>query len=72
MIPVDISYFENTKTKEYSEEYDNLQMSVDYELVPKKFSSYQEIIDFMNNDYPMDILPKIENSIPHYLDKLSN
>ena len=72
MIPVDISYFENTKTKEYSEEYDNLQMSVDYELVPKKFSSYQEIIDFMNNDYPMIILPKIENSIPHYLDKLSN
>jgi len=72
MIPVDISYFENTKTKEYSDEYDNLQMSVDYELVPKKFSSYQEIIDFMNNDYPILILPKIENSIPHYFDKLSN
>ena len=47
-------------------------MRADNESVPKKFSSYQEIIDFMNNDYPMIILPKIENSIPHYLDKLSN
>ena len=72
IIPVDISYFEKTETKEYSDEYDNLQMSVDYELTPKKFNSYQEIIDFMNKVYPKLIVPKIENSIPHYLDKLSN
>lgn len=72
IIPVDISYFEKTETKEYSDEYDNLQMSVEYELTPKKFNSYQDIIDFMNKVYPRLIVPKIENSIPHYLYKLSD
>ena len=47
-------------------------MRVDDELIPKKFNSYQEIIDFMNNVYPGLIVPKIENSIPHYLDRISN
>jgi len=71
-LPVDISYFEDIETKEYNDEYDELQMRVDNELIPKKFNSYQEIIDFMNNVYPGLIVPKIENSIPHYLDRLSD
>ena len=71
-IPVDISYFEDLTTNEYNDEYDEMQMTVDYELVPKKFNSYQEIIDFMNNQYPYLIIPKIQNSIPHYIDRLSN
>jgi len=72
VLPVDISYFEDIKTNEYNDEYDELQMRVDDELIPKKFNSYQEIIDFMNNVYPGLIVPKIENSIPHYLDRISN
>ena len=55
----------------YNDEYDEMQMTVDYELVPKKYNSYQEMIDFMNNDYPLLIIPKIQNSIPHYIDRLS-
>ena len=70
-IPVDISYFEDLATNEYNDEYDEMQMTVDYELVPKKYNSYQEMIDFMNNDYPLLIIPKIQNSIPHYIDRLS-
>jgi hypothetical protein len=53
------------KTNEYV--YDEIQTSVDYELIPKKFNSYQEIIDFMNNDYPRLVIPKIKNSIKYYL-----
>ena len=71
-IPVDNFYFENIETKEYNDEYDELQLRVHDEAVPKKFSSYQEIIDFMNNRYPYLIIPKIQNSIPHYIDRLSN
>lgn len=71
-IPVDIGYFEDLATNEYNDEYDELQMRVHDDDVPKKFSSYQEIIDFMNNRYPYLIIPKIQNSIPHYIDRLSN
>jgi len=53
------------KTNEYV--YDEIQTSVDYELIPKKFNSYQEMIDFMNNDYPRLVIPKIKNSIKYYL-----
>ena len=72
VLPVDIRYFEDIETKEYNDEYDELQMRVKDELIPKKFNSYQEIIDFMNNVYPGLIVPKIKNSIPHYLDRISN
>lgn len=71
-IPIDIGYFEDLSTNEYNDEYDELQMTIDDELAPKKFNSYQEIIDFMNNQYPYLIIPKIQNSIPHYIDRLSN
>ena len=64
-IPIDISHIMDIKTNEYV--YDEIQTSVDYELIPKKFNSYQEIIDFMNNDYPRLVIPKIENSIKYYL-----
>lgn len=70
-LPVDIGYFEDLSTNEYNDEYDELQMTVDYELVPKQFDSFQELIDFMNNEYPYLIVPKIQNSIPHYIDRLS-
>ena len=63
-IPIDISHIMDIKTNEYV--YDEIQTSVDYELIPKKFNSYQEIIDFMNNDYPRLVIPKI-NSIKYYL-----
>ena len=59
-IPIDISHIMDIKTNEYV--YDEIQTSVDYELIPKKFNSYQEIIDFMNNDYPELVIPKIKNS----------
>lgn len=64
-IPIDISHIMDIKTNEYV--YDEIQTSVDYELIPKKFNSYQEIIDFMNNDYPRLVIPKIKNSIKYYL-----
>ena len=72
VLPVDIEYFEDIETKEYNDEYDELQMRVKDELIPKKFNSYQEIIDFMNNVYPSLIVPKIENCIPHYLDRIND
>jgi len=64
-IPIDISHIMDIKTNEYV--YDEIQTSVDYELIPKKFNSYQEMIDFMNNDYPRLVIPKIKNSIKYYL-----
>ena len=64
-IPIDISHIMDIKTNEYV--YDEIQTSVDYELIPKKFNSYKEIIDFMNNDYPELVIPKIKNSIRYYL-----
>jgi len=70
-LPVDIGYFEDLSTNEYNDEYDELQMTVDRELVPKQFNSFQKLVDFMNNEYPYLIVPKIQNAIPHYIDRLS-
>ena len=70
IIPVDIGYFEDLRSNNYIDIWDQMGMTVDIDKVPKEFNSFQELIDFMNNDYPYLIIPKIQNFIQHNLDRL--
>ena len=62
--PVDGSYFENKKTDEYIDEYDNLGKHI--ENTPSSFKSIQELIDFLNNDYPKQLIEPIIEIIEYH------
>jgi hypothetical protein len=62
--PVDGSYFENKKTGEYIDVYDN---SGEYmKNTPFNFKTIQELINFLNNDFPKQIIYPIQNIIKYY------
>ena len=63
-VPVDTDHFVN----KLDGEYDNSNFS-DMELnnVPSQFNSLQELIDFLNNDYPKELLKKIPDLISLYV-----
>jgi len=62
--PVDGSYFENKNNGEYLDVYDN---SGEYiENTPTRFNSIQELIDFLNNDYPKQLIKPIQELILFY------
>lgn len=63
--PVDGSYFENKKTDEYTDEYDNLGKHI--ENTPSSFKSIQDLIDFLNNDYPKQLIEPIIELIEGYI-----
>lgn len=65
--PVDGSYFENKNTDEYYDEYDNSGKYL--ENMPINFNSIQELIDFLNNDYPKQLIKPIRELISLYKDK---
>jgi hypothetical protein len=65
--PVDGSYFENKNTNEYYDEYDNSGKYI--ENTPINFNSIQELIDFLNNDYPKQLIKPIRELISFYKDK---
>ena len=62
--PVDGSYFENKKTDEYTDEYDNLGKHI--ENTPSSFKSIQDLIDFLNNDYPKQLIEPIIEIIEYH------
>ena len=63
--PVESNYFENKKTDEYVDEYGNSAKKIEY--TPSSFNSIQELIDFLNNDYPKQLIEPIKELIEGYI-----
>ena len=64
-IPVDLQSIEIKLTGESEEDVDIEDVS-ELENTPSEFNSIQEMIDFLNNDYPKELLKKIPNLISLY------
>jgi hypothetical protein len=64
--PVDGSYFENKKTGHYIDIYDN--SGIQLNNTPRHFNSIQELIDFLNNDYPKKLIKPTQELISYYKD----
>jgi hypothetical protein len=64
--PVDGSYFENKKTGHYIDIYDN--SGIQLNNTPRHFNSIQELIDFLNNDYPKQLIKPAQELISYYKD----
>ena len=65
--PVDGSYFEVKSSGDYYDEYDNSGVRTDY--TPSKFNSIQELIDFLNNEYPKLLISPIRELIHFFNNK---
>ncbi len=63
--PVESNYFKNKKTDEYVNEYGNSDKKIEY--TPSSFNSIQELIDFLNNDYPKQLIEPIKELIEGYI-----
>ena len=63
--PVESNYFENKKTDEYADEYGSTGNRI--ENTPSSFNSIQELIDFLNNDYPKQLIKPIRELIEYYV-----
>jgi hypothetical protein len=63
--PVESSYFENKKTGEYVDEYSYSDKKIQY--TPSSFNSIQELIDFLNNDYPKQLIKPIKELIEGHI-----
>ena len=63
--PIESNYFENKKTDEYVDEYGNSAKKIEY--TPSSFNSIQELIDFLNNDYPKQLIEPIKELIEGYI-----
>jgi hypothetical protein len=63
--PVEGNYFEDKKTDEYVNEYGNSDKKIEY--TPSSFNSIQELIDFLNNDYPKQLIKPIKELIEGYI-----
>lgn len=63
--PVDGSTFEEKRSGHYNESYDNTGKKI--ENTPTSFNSIQELIDFLNNDYPKQLIKPIKELIEYYL-----
>jgi len=65
--PVDGSYFEDIESGDYYDEYDNSGIRTDY--TPSKFKSIQELINFLNNEYPKLLISPIQELIHYFKNK---
>ena len=63
-VPVDLQSFEDKLNGETDE---TLFTDMDLDNVPSQFNSIQELIDFLNNDYPKEIIKKIPDFISLYV-----
>ena len=63
-VPVDLESIRNKSTDEY-EEY-STNSNVHLENVPYQFNSIQDLIDFLNKDYPEEVLEVIPTLISEY------
>jgi len=59
--PVDSSYFLDKETNEYEDGHDYFDMTIDY--TPESYNSIQEFIDFLNNEYPKELVRTIRKII---------
>lgn len=63
-IPVDTEYFENKSDGEYDESnFSDMELN----NIPSQFNSIQELIDFLNNDYPKELFKKMPDLISLYI-----
>ena len=60
--PVDSSYFEDKEINKYEEDSWN-DYTEKMENTPSSFNSIQELIDFLNNDYPKELFRSIQKII---------
>lgn len=68
--PIGFTYFEDKKINEYYEEYYTIG---DYlQGTPNSFNTIQGLIDYLNNDYPKQLIKSIQKLIPVYENKLIN
>lgn len=63
-IPVDTEYFEN---KLDGEDDESAFTEIELDNVPSQFNSIQELIDFLNNDYPKELIKKMPDLISLYI-----
>jgi hypothetical protein len=63
-IPVDLDRIRDKSTNEYEEEFGS--SGIYLENTPAKFNSIQELIDFLNKDYPKELLEVIPRLISKY------
>ena len=64
-IPVDLQSIEYKLTGESEEDFGS--SDIELENTPSEFNSIQEMIDFLNNDYPKELLKKIPDLISLYV-----
>jgi hypothetical protein len=62
--PVDGSYFENKIDGSYIDTYDNTNQKFD---CPEYFYSINELIEWLNNEYPKKVMSKIQNLLEYYI-----
>ena len=60
--PVDTSYFEEKETNEYEDDSWN-DYTENLAYTPDSFNSIQELIDFLNNEYPKELFRTIQKII---------
>lgn len=64
-IPVDLDRIKNKSTGEYEEDFGS--SGFDLEHTPSQFNSIQELIDFLNKDYPLEIIEVMPRLISKYI-----
>jgi len=65
--PVDGSFFEDKSTGDYVDVYDNSGLYI--ENTPRNFNTIQELINFLNTDYPTQLIKPIRELISFYKEK---
>ena len=65
-IPVDLSSIEDKMTGDIKEDIDD-SSGIEFDNVPSEFNSIQEMIDFLNNDYPKELIKKMPDLISLYI-----
>lgn len=63
--PVEGSYFEDKRSGDYTDNYGPSGKKIEY--TPSSFNSIQELIDFLNNDYPKQLIKPIKELIEGYI-----
>lgn len=64
-IPVDLDRIKNKSTGDYEDDFGS--SGFDLEHTPSQFNSIQELIDFLNKDYPKEIIKVMPRLISKYI-----
>lgn len=65
-IPVDLQSIENKMTGDIEDDISE-DSGIEFENTPSEFNSIQELIDFLNNDYPKELVKKMPKLISLYI-----